>query len=247
MRRHLIYVLYSVLYSTLLHLPPLRFQCVGRCWVLRWVSDAKTARLDLIHSLGQISSTYSARSHPHTRLDLIQYSAVSHPHTRLDLIQYSAVSHPHSARSHPPPLGQISSTHHSARSHPPLSQVSSTTRLDLIHRTAKSHPPLGQISSTHGYWLYLIHILGQISSTTRQGLIHILGQISSTTRLDLIHHSARSHPHTRLDLIHHSARSPSIGWIYLQHTHVCAQTMAALVGRNVYAREQLPVLPINFS
>ncbi len=59
-----------VLYSTLLHLPPLRFHCVGGCWgwnpgMLRlrhWQSDALTTRLDLIHN----------------RLDLI--------HKRLDLI-----------------------------------------------------------------------------------------------------------------------------------------------------------------
>jgi hypothetical protein len=54
-----------VLYSTLLHLPPLRFHCVGGCWdrtTAMPVRRSITIRLDLIHS----------------RLDLI--------HTRLDLI-----------------------------------------------------------------------------------------------------------------------------------------------------------------
>ncbi len=44
-------------YSTLLHLPPLRFHCVGGCWDRtqdncrwNWLSDALTTRLDLIHS-----------------------------------------------------------------------------------------------------------------------------------------------------------------------------------------------------
>ncbi len=44
-----------ILYSTLLHLPFLRFHCVGGCSdrLLRlwhWQSDAETARLDLIHN-----------------------------------------------------------------------------------------------------------------------------------------------------------------------------------------------------
>ncbi len=63
---------FYVWYSTLLHLPPLRFHCVGGCWIrtpgqlrLRhWLSDALTTRLDLIHN----------------RLDLI--------YTRLDLIHF---------------------------------------------------------------------------------------------------------------------------------------------------------------
>ncbi len=57
-----------VLYSTLLHLTPHRFQMLGSnpgLLLLRhWQSDALTTRLDLIH----------------TRLDLI--------HDRLDLIHY---------------------------------------------------------------------------------------------------------------------------------------------------------------
>ncbi len=48
-----------VWYSTLLHLPPLRFHCVGGCWDrtqdicdndIAWLSDALTTRLDLIHT-----------------------------------------------------------------------------------------------------------------------------------------------------------------------------------------------------
>ncbi len=63
---------FYVWYSTLLHLPPLRFHCVRGCWnrtpgqlrLRHWLSDALTTRLDLIHN----------------RLDLI--------HTRLDLIHF---------------------------------------------------------------------------------------------------------------------------------------------------------------
>jgi hypothetical protein len=53
---------FYVLYSTLLHLPPLRFHCVVGCWDqdycdsgISMQSDALTTGLDLIH--------YSARSH----------------------------------------------------------------------------------------------------------------------------------------------------------------------------------------
>ncbi len=92
-------------------------------------------RLDPIHILGQISSTTqldlihnSARSHPHTRLQISStYSAISHP-------QLGQISSTDSARSHPQ-LGQISSTD-SARSHPPLGYISSTARLNLIHTAA---------------------------------------------------------------------------------------------------------------
>ncbi len=47
---------FYVLYSTLLHLPPLRFHCVGGCWdrsnpgLWHWQSDALTSRPDLIHT-----------------------------------------------------------------------------------------------------------------------------------------------------------------------------------------------------
>ncbi len=142
-------------------------------------TDALTTRLDLIHSIGQISST-TRLDLIHTRLDLIYctlgqisstlgqiiHTRLDLIHTKLDLIHNWSRSHPRQARSHPQ-LGQISSTLQ-ARSHPQLGQISST---------------LGQISST----------LGQISSTlgqiihTRLDLIH--------TKLDLIHNWSRSHPH----------------------------------------------------
>ncbi len=62
---------FITLFNTMLHLPPLRFHCVGGCWDRTQEScnldigchaDTLTTRLDLIH----------------TQLDLI--------HTRLDLI-----------------------------------------------------------------------------------------------------------------------------------------------------------------
>jgi hypothetical protein len=56
--------IYRGIFLTLLHLPPLRFHCVGGCLdrtrrqlrLRHWLSDSLTARLDLIHS--------TARSHP---------------------------------------------------------------------------------------------------------------------------------------------------------------------------------------
>jgi hypothetical protein len=53
-----IFSFFYVRYSTLLHLPPLRFHCVGGCWDLNpeqlrlrhWLSDALTTRLDLIYT-----------------------------------------------------------------------------------------------------------------------------------------------------------------------------------------------------
>ncbi len=74
---------FYVQYSTLLHLPPLKFHCVGGCWdrtqELRprhWLPDAPTTRLDLIHSRPDLI---------YTRLDLI-HSRLNLIHTRLDLI-----------------------------------------------------------------------------------------------------------------------------------------------------------------
>ncbi len=57
-----------ILYSTLLHLMPLRFHCVGGCWI----EPTTVATLALAARFSR------ARSHPQVRLDLI--------HTRLDLI-----------------------------------------------------------------------------------------------------------------------------------------------------------------
>jgi hypothetical protein len=113
----------DVLCSTLLHLTPLRFLCVGG-WLgmnprlLRLLqgqsdTDDLTIRLDHIHNSAYISS----RTRPnliHTRLGLI--------HIRLDLIHNSARSHPRSASSHPHLAGSLPlsarSHPHSARSHP---------------------------------------------------------------------------------------------------------------------------------
>ncbi len=70
--------IFWILFSTLLHLPPLISVCrrmpgsnPGQLQLAHWLSDALTTRLDLIH----------------TRLDLIHNSARSHPQTRLDLIR----------------------------------------------------------------------------------------------------------------------------------------------------------------
>jgi hypothetical protein len=99
------FLVFHVRYSTLLHLPPLRFHCVGgwrsktRLLQLRhWQSDALTTRLVLSHN--------SARSHP--------LSARSHPQSSRSHSRW-AISHPHLARSHP-----LSDRYHphSARSHP---------------------------------------------------------------------------------------------------------------------------------
>jgi hypothetical protein len=88
-----IFKIMYVLYSTLLHLPPFRFHCVGECWI-----EPRTVATS---ALAVRRSSHSATSHPH--------SATSHSplgshlnHTRLHLIHDSATSHPR--------LGYISST-----------------------------------------------------------------------------------------------------------------------------------------
>ncbi len=82
---------FYVLYSTLVHKPPLRSSGVGGNW-------------DRTRTVGTLAlavrrSHHSPRSHPHSARSH-PLSARSHPH--------SARYHPHSARPHP----------HSARSHP---------------------------------------------------------------------------------------------------------------------------------
>ncbi len=72
------------LYSTLLHLPPLRFNWVGVSWY-RIQDCCDLALIARPSNHPARSHPLSTRSHPH--------SARSHPH--------SSRSHPHSASSHP--------------------------------------------------------------------------------------------------------------------------------------------------
>ncbi len=123
---------FGLRYSTLLHLPPLRFHCVEGCrgrtqdscdyGIGSQSSDALTARLDLIHNSpidlihSRLDLIHIWLDLNHTRLDLIHTrlwisstTRLDLNHTRPDLIHNSGTSHPHSARSHPQ-LGHISST-----------------------------------------------------------------------------------------------------------------------------------------
>ncbi len=92
--------LFSVFYSTLLHLPPsdsIVSEDAGTeprtvATLAFAVPDALATRLDLIH--------HSARSHPHSAISHTRDSARSHTHSDRSH-QHSAKSHPHSARSHP--------------------------------------------------------------------------------------------------------------------------------------------------
>ncbi len=83
---------FNVRNSTLLHLPPLRFHCVGGCWDrsqdccdigihshIRFNHSA----IDLIHTL--LDLIHSRPDLMHTRLDLI-HSRLDLSHSRLDLI-----------------------------------------------------------------------------------------------------------------------------------------------------------------
>jgi hypothetical protein len=91
----LIFVVFYVHYSTLLHLPPLRFHCVGgrrmegpnpgllRLW--HWQPDALTTRLDLIHNSAW-SHPHSARSHPLGQISSTRPDLIHKTTTRLDLI-----------------------------------------------------------------------------------------------------------------------------------------------------------------
>jgi hypothetical protein len=69
------FIIFSVLYSTLLHLPPVRFHCVGGCW-----------------NRTQYSCDFSI-------VRRFNHSDISHPHSARSY-QRSARSHPYSARSH---------------------------------------------------------------------------------------------------------------------------------------------------
>jgi hypothetical protein len=77
--RGIIWIFFFVLYSTLLHLPLLRFYCVGGCWDRTVATSALAVRRSNQLARSNIQSARSARYHPQ-----------------------SARSHPHSARSHPP-------------------------------------------------------------------------------------------------------------------------------------------------
>jgi hypothetical protein len=101
-------MIFYVQYSTLLHLPPHRFHCVGENAGIEPRTVATTALAIRRSNNSARSHPHSARSHPLTAR-FHPHSARSHP--------LSARFHPHSARSHPlsarfPP--------HSARSHPHL-------------------------------------------------------------------------------------------------------------------------------
>jgi hypothetical protein len=116
--------IFYVLYSTLLHLPPLRLHCVGGCWDrTQDCCDLAVRRFN--HSAR--SHPHSARSHPHSARSY-PHSARSYPH--------SARSHPHSARSYP---HSARSYPHSARSHPHSARSHPQTRLDLFAPSLPSH------------------------------------------------------------------------------------------------------------
>ncbi len=72
----------KLLYSALLHLPPLRFHCADGCWdrpfhLVHWQSDALTTRLDLLRTRLDLIGI---------RLDLIR-SRLDLIRSRLDLIR----------------------------------------------------------------------------------------------------------------------------------------------------------------
>jgi len=73
---------YNVFYSTLLHLQPLRFHCVGGCWILT---------LGLLHLLHRKSSYIliqdMVRAHPLLARSLQQRGKISSA-TRLQIIHF---------------------------------------------------------------------------------------------------------------------------------------------------------------
>ncbi len=75
-----------VLYSTLLHLPPLGFHCVGGCWDRTQDSCDYGIGCQTLRSSHSATSQQRAAKSYHARLHLIHY--------RLHLIHDSAISHP---------------------------------------------------------------------------------------------------------------------------------------------------------
>ncbi len=65
-----IYRIFSVLYSTLFHLTPLRFQCVGGCWDrIQDSCDFFSIGCQTIYPIGQITSTSTtAIFHPQPKI-----------------------------------------------------------------------------------------------------------------------------------------------------------------------------------
>ncbi len=112
-----IFFIFSVLYSTLLHLPHPSHSTVSDDAGKGWDQTKDSCNFDM--AVGTLTNG-------------------------LDLVNIR-LSHPHSARSHPQ-LGLISSTtrldliHNSARSHLQSARSYPKTRLDLIHNSARSHP-----------------------------------------------------------------------------------------------------------
>ncbi len=123
MYRVIFCILYMyVLYSTLLHLPPLRFHCVGGCWDRAQdscdfgVAIRRSSHLATTHprpATSHDSHPHTATSHPPSATSH-PHSASSHPHSATSH-RHSAASHPHSAASHP---HSAASHPHSATSHP---------------------------------------------------------------------------------------------------------------------------------
>ncbi len=133
------FLLFKVLYSTLLHLSPqdsiLRLN-PGLLRLRHRLSDPLTTRLELIYNSAR-SHPISARSHPHS----------ARPHPR------SARTHTHSARSHSHPHSAIELIHTRLdliliHTRPELIHLRLDfslihTPLNPIHISARSHPCIG--------------------------------------------------------------------------------------------------------
>jgi hypothetical protein len=105
------------MYSTLLYLSPLRFDCVGGFWdrLRHWLSDALATRLHIIHN-----SAHLINSRLHLISSTLCYISSTLCYMSSTLCYISST------------LGYISSTfcHISST----FGNISSTTRLHLIHR-----------------------------------------------------------------------------------------------------------------